>query len=54
VKDDLFFEKIRENDTPKTSNVAFQTLRFEKVRENDTQKTSKVAFQTLYFRRCGM
>jgi hypothetical protein len=35
----LRFEKVRENDTRKTSNVEFQTLRFEKVRENDTRKT---------------
>ena len=50
----LIFKKVRENDTRKTSNVAFQTLyfqtlRFEKVRENDARKTSNVAFQTLRF-----
>jgi hypothetical protein len=43
------FEKVRENDTRKTSNVVYQTLRFEKVRENDARKTSNVAFQTLQF-----
>jgi hypothetical protein len=31
----LQFEQVRENDTRKTSNVAFQTLRFERIRENE-------------------
>ena len=54
MKGDLFLQKVRENDTRKTSNVAFQTLRFEKVRENETRKTSNVTFQMLYFIRCGL